>query len=1045
MTKSLDLALIRQRLAVASGSEYWRTLEELSEAESFHEFLHREFPPRASEWEDPVGRRRFLQLMGASLALAGFGACTRQPVETIVPYVSQPEEIVPGKPLFFATAMTLGGIATGLLIESHEGRPIKVEGNPEHPASLGATDVFSQASVLSLYDPDRSQTLTFQGDIKPWPAFLGAIRAALAAQPEQRGGGLRILTETVTSPTLSYHLQRFLAAFPAAKWHQYEPAGNSNARAGARLAFEEEASTNYRFDQAEVILALDSDFLTSGPGALRYARDFADKRRVHKERSEMNRLYAVESTPTSTGATADHRLPLRPGEMEAFAWVLAQELGMLGAGNIPTETAGLRFPMLDPGSSEKLSSWIRAVALDLRRHRGKSIVIAGDEQSPRLHALVHAMNQALGNVGNTVIYTDPPEANPVDQTESLRDLVRDMDSGVAELVLILGGNPVYTAPADLRFDERLRKVKLSVHLSLYDDETSELCHWHIPEAHFLESWGDARAFDGTVTLTQPLIAPLYRGKTAFEVLAAFTDQPERPAYDSLRDYWKGRPESALASGSGEGSPSSRTRDDSSPQRSAEDFEKFWRRALHEGFIPNTAFPEKALSLKWASGVLAQWSHVVAPPPSTKPMLELSFRPDPSIFDGRFANNGWLQELPKPITKLTWDNVALVSPATAERLGLGRGIEGSGEDPILTDVVELKSEGRTVRAPIWILPGQADDCITVHLGYGRTRAGRVGTGMGFNAYALRSSSSPWFVSGLEIQKTGERYPLACTQLHHNLKGRDLLRSETLEEYRKEPGEIERNAHKDHSLYPQHEYNGHAWGMAIDLNSCIGCNACVVACQAENNIPVVGKTEVARGHEMHWLRIDSYHKGKLENPETYFQPVLCMHCENAPCEVVCPVGATVHSSEGLNDMVYNRCVGTRYCSNNCPYKVRRFNFLLYSDWNTPSLKLMRNPDVTVRSRGVMEKCTYCVQRINSAKITAEKQDREIRDGEIVTACQAVCPAQAIVFGDINDSNSRVSKLKAEARNYGLLSELNTRPRTTYLSALRNPNPEVVKLEG
>lgn len=990
-TKSehLDLSKIRARLDALHGPEYWRSLEELAQTEEFQEFLHREFPQQASVWTDPIGRRQFLQLMGAALALAGLGACTRQPDEKIVPYVRAPEEIVPGKPLFYATAMTLGGMASGLLVESHMGRPTKIEGNPLHPSSLGATTAFAQASVLTLYDPDRSKVVSNAGRISTWDAFLRTLNTKLSAQSARQGAGLRILTETVTSPTLAHQLQALRAKFPSAKWHQYEPISRDAARAGARLAFGKDVETRYHFDKADVILALDADFLSAGPGCLRYAREFAAKRRVRGEKTVMNRLYAVESTPSNTGGMADHRLPLRAGEIEQFARAVARGLGL--------ETVGEAVP------STRHAKWIDALVRDLQKHPGATIVLAGDQQPPVVHAFAHGMNHALGNIGKTVSYTDPIEANPVDQVESLRELVKDMEAGQVDILVIIGGNPVYNAPADVRFAEHLSKVRLRIHLSLYEDETSALCHWHIPETHYLESWSDARAHDGTVTIIQPLIAPLYDGKSAHQLLAVLNGKSDRSSYDIVRDYWKG-------------------------QNLTPDFEMAWRRSLHDGWIRGTALPPKPVVLK----PVKDWAVSPHPIPNTEHPLEIVFRPDPTIWDGRFSNNGWLQELPKSLTKLTWDNAVLLSPATAERLALSN-----------EQVVELRYRGRSVRGPVWIMPGHADDSVTVHLGYGRTHAGRVGTGAGFNAYAIRTSDSPWFGPGLEIRKSGEQYPLARTEHHHSMEGRNLVRVGALEHYLKHPDfahEMGHDPSPDLTLYPEHSYEGYAWGMAIDLNACIGCNACVVACQSENNIPIVGKSQVIGGREMHWLRIDRYYKGDLDNPETYHQPVLCMHCENAPCEVVCPVAATVHSDEGLNDMVYNRCVGTRYCANNCPYKVRRFNYFLYSDYNTRSLKLLRNPDVTVRSRGVMEKCTYCVQRINAARIQAKKEDRQIRDAEIVTACQAVCPTEAIVFGNINDPKSRVSTLKAEPRNYGLLAELNTKPRTSYLARLRNPNPEI-----
>jgi len=1010
----LDLAAIRARLSTARGEDYWRGLEELAETEGFEEFLHREFPQQASTWLDSFDRREFLKLMGASLALAGLAGCSSSPAprdEKIVPYVRAPEEIIPGKPLFFATAMPLAGYGFGVLVESHEGRPTKVEGNPEHPASLGATNVFAQASVLTVYDPDRSQVVSQTGRISTWEAFFSALGAELEAQAGRRGAGLRVLTETVTSPTLSSQLRALLTNFPTAKWHQYEPAGRDAARSGSSLAFGQNVDTRYRFDKADVILSLDADFLGSGPGSVRYARDFVGRRRVRPVRTDLNRLYVVESTPSITGTTADHRLPLKPSEIESFARNLARGLGVaVEPGN-------------EPGVSPALTKWSAAVILDLQRHRGTSLVVAGDEQPPVVHALAHAMNAALGNTGATVVYTDPVEANPVDHIGSLRELVRDMEAGVVDLLVIIGGNPVFTAPADQHFGERLSKVGMRVHLGLYFDETSALCHWHLPATHYLESWSDVRAYDGTATIMQPLIAPLYNGRSAHELLSGMLGQPDQSAHDTVQGYWKS-------------------------QYSGKDFDLFWRKALHDGVVPGTALAPKPVALQKDFGSRISATKTRNGSSASKPVgnVEIVFRPDPSVFDGQFANNGWLQELPKPLTKLTWDNAALLSPATAERLRLSYriGTTGGEHGRVYVDLIELTYRGRAVRAPAWILPGHPDDCVSVYLGYGRTRAGRVGTGTGFNAYAIRTSDAPWGGAGLDIRKTGGEYMLACTQFHHSIEGRHLLRSGTIAEYRKNPNfarEMVPEKPKDLTIYPGFPYEGYAWGMTIDLNACIGCNACVVACQAENSIPIVGKEEVTRAREMHWIRIDRYYQGDLSNPQVNHQPVPCQQCENAPCELVCPVGATNHSAEGLNDMVYNRCVGTRYCSNNCPYKVRRFNFFRFQDFETPSFKLMRNPNVTVRSRGVMEKCTYCVQRINAAKIKAEEEDRQVRDGEIQTACQQVCPAQAIVFGNINDPNSQVSKLKSEPLNYSMLTDfLNTRPRTTYLARLRNPNPEI-----
>ena len=1064
--RHINFRLMRDRiLAKQDGREYWRSLEELADSAEFQEFVEREYPQHAEEWHDPVGRRTFLKLMGASLALAGLSSCVYQPAEKIVPYVSQPEEIVPGKPLYFATAVQLGGVATPLLVKSNEGRPTKIEGNPDHPNNRNAdpadrgssaTDLFAQASILTLYDPDRSQTLTYREEIRPWTGFVADINAALEEYKKTKGEGLRFLTETVVSPTLASQLRAILTEFPSARWHQYEPAGQGDTLAGAALALGEPVNTIYNFEQAERILAIDSDFLACGPGNLRYARDFSAKRRVTEERREMNRLYSVESTPTNTGAMADHALRLRPSEIEGFTRALAAALGAAG---VAVKTTDISVT----GNYTAHANWINALASDLKEYQGRSIVIVGDEQPASVHALAHAINEALGNVGKTLLYTEPIAARAEDQTQSLRELLADIDGGRVQTLVILGGNPVYNTPADLKLDQaRMDKIRLRVHLSLYKDETSELCHWNIPEAHYLEAWSDTRSFDGTVSIVQPLIAPLYNGKSAHEVLAVFSNQFDRKGYDIVREFWQGQMTGAGsqtgAGGQGPGAGGQQQGPDfankqliTAPVLSASnDFEMAWRKVLHDGFIPNTASrPKEGITVK----APAQGSASTANGPQpTAPGFEIVFRTDPSIYDGRFANNGWLQELPKPANKMTWDNAALISPATAKQLGVKNKIGTYGGD-VFVDTVAIKYAGRNVTAPVWITPGHPDNVVTVHLGYGRRLAGRVGTGLGFDAYAIRTADSPWSGTGVTVEKTGEQFALAVTQLHHLMENRDIVRSNTLADYLKDPEKIHEQGDnlsdqesKDTSMYPPYDYShkDYAWGMAIDVNSCVGCNACVVACQSENNIPVVGKEQVQRSREMHWIRIDSYYKGAEEdNPEgPYFMPVPCMHCENAPCEPVCPVHATVHSAEGLNDMVYNRCVGTRYCSNNCPYKVRRFNFLLYQDWNTPTYQLMRNPEVTVRSRGVMEKCTYCVQRIQWGKIEAEKEGRTVKDGEIVTACQSVCPTEAIVFGNINDPASRVSKLKSQERNYALLAELNTRPRTTYLSALKNPNPQITE---
>ncbi len=994
-SKTLDLATVRERIDAAivhderekTGPEYWRSLEELAGSEEFQSALHREFPKGASEWVDSVSRRGFLKVMGASLGLAGLTAttgCVRLPLEPIVPYVRQPEGVIPGRPMYYATASTLGGYASPLLVESHLGRPTKVEGNDLHPASLGGTDIFAQASLLGLYDPDRSQTVMSMGDVRSWQSFLGAIRGPLSAQKPLQGAGIRILTPTISSPTLADQLRNFLKIYPQAKWHVYEPVNRDNVLEGAKLAFGEPVETRYDFSKADVIVSLDADFLYAGfPGNTRYIRDFAARR--NPDSGNMNRLYVIESTPSSTGAKADHRYSVKAS---GFANVFMNDS---------------LWP--DPAFSRSLSS-------DLHSRAGSGVVIVGDHLPPELHAFGHEMNARLGNVGKTVFYSDPVDANPVNQTESIKDLVADMNGGKVDLLIILGGNPAYDAPTDLNFADALKsgKVPLRVHHGLYQNETAELCQWHVDQAHELEAWGDARAYDGTVSIIQPLIAPLYDGKSALEFVALLSGQADATGYDLVRAYWQ-------------------------KQHTGADFEQFWRKALHDGWVEGTTFAPKSLTAKAPTAPSESNADANA--------IELNIRRDSTIYDGQFSNNGWLQELPKPMNKLTWDNAVQIGPAMAQRLNIKS-----------EDVVELELNGKKIQGPVWIQAGHPDNSVTITLGYGRKRAGRVGTAQGFDAFALRTTAAPWIATGVTIKKTGDTYKLASTQGMQSMDTPDgahrpLVRETTLEEYKKEPNFAQEDeVPKDLTLYEPYPYDkeDYAWGMSIDLNSCVGCNNCVIACQSENNIAVVGKEQVAIGRHMHWIRVDAYYQGDRDNPKAFFQPVPCQQCENAPCEVVCPVGATNHTTEGLNDMVYNRCVGTRYCSNNCPYKVRRFNFLLFQDWETPQYKMMRNPDVSVRSRGVMEKCTYCVQRINEHRIDAEKEDRKINDGshenELQTACQQSCPAGAIVFGNINDPNSKVSKLKARSRNYSLLGELNTRPRTTYLAEIRNPNPE---LEG
>ncbi len=1031
-TSTPDLETVREQLRSSHGKQFWRSLDELADSPTFRDLLEREFPRGAAEFNgDALSRRTFLKLMGASLALAGVTGCTYMPPEQIAPFNRQPQGRTPGIPNFYASALTLSGYATGIIVRSNDGRPTKIEGNPLHPASLGATDLFAQAEILTMYDPDRSQQLLNLSAPSSWGDFVTTLTNSLSAQQATGGAGLRILTTTVTSPTLAAQLAAFQSRFPAARWYQYEPVNRDHVHEGARLAFGAPIATHYDFSQAQVVVALDADFLAPSPGFVAYARIFADGRRVTKSSSEMNRLYVVEATPSTTGATADHRLPLKASNIAAFTQSLAARLGL---------GTSLELP-------EAASKFLTHLLEDLEAHRGRSLVIAGDQQPAAVHALVHAINAELGNVGRTVIYTEPVEARPAQQISELAGLVTEINAGTVEALIIIGGNPAYDAPGDLRVADALSRVPLLIHHSLYVNETSRLASWHIPAAHLLESWSDARAFDGTATIIQPLIEPIYGGKTSHELLAALLGQPDARPYDLVRAHWQ---EQVGANGN---------------------FEAFWQGALANGVVSESAAPRVTPTLDSAA-IRA------LPTPTLVDGPEIVFRPDPSVYDGSYTNNGWLMELPRPLTKLVWDNAALMSPSTADRLfGLGLGFAGGGNplaDPDAQQrqvnleritaangtLITIEHRGGRMQLPIWLTPGHADDSITVTLGYGRTAAGQVGDNVGANSYPIRTSDAPWFARDVTLLNANQRYQLVSTQNHWTLEGRDIYRVGVFDRFKEDPKYIAKEVYKEEygsdkpgpggegyqSVQPGVDYAGrNAWGMTINLNACIGCNACVAACQAENNIPIVGKDQVAVGREMHWLRIDRYYAGSnLDNPDTFLQPLACVQCEKAPCEVVCPVAATVHDYEGLNNMVYNRCVGTKYCSNNCPFKVRRFNFLQYTRLDVPSFELQRNPEVSVRNRGVMEKCSYCVQRISAARVAAKKaavqagaSEYTIADGAIVTACEAACPTQAIVFGDINDPGSRVAKWKAEYHNYGLLGLLNVVPRTTYLARVRNFN--------
>jgi molybdopterin-containing oxidoreductase family iron-sulfur binding subunit len=1018
--------LVQINGAGKTGKEYWRSLDDLAGTPKFKEWVENEFPGHAEEMLSGTSRRNLLKVMAASFGLAGLTAC-RRPAQHILPNVKGVEGYIPGRPMYYATAMSLGGQAQGLLVKVNDGRPTKIEGNPEHPFSLGATNSYHQAAVLGLYDPDRMRAPMSGGKTQEWAAFDKWFGGAFGTAQLGTGAGLRVLTEKINSPSLAAVQEHFLKTFPQAKWVEFESLA-------ADLPFGAGISPVYNLERADVVLAVDSDFLNcDAGGTVLNAKQFGRRRRSNIDQGAMSRMYAVEGRFSVTGSMADHRLRMKPSEIAGFVSELA---GRLGAG-------GNQLQVLGQGAGgDKRPQWLNALVKDLNAHRGRCLVVAGPGQPAPVHAAVHQINAALGNVGSTVTYYQAPKQDTRRPLDAMKELVGEMSRGTVTSIVVTGGNPAYSAPADLEFEANLKKVANSLYVGNEYDETAAAAKWAIPEAHFLESWGDATAPDGTVTIQQPVIQPLHGGKTAAEVIARVSGHTEQKAYDIVRGYWLRRfggdpkAERVLAQGtapSPKGQPVGPT---DVVRGNFSEAEKRWRKALHDGIVPNTANPAAT------PAVAAQG----AQPVPGGGQLELMFVPSSTLYDGRFANNGWLQELPDPMTKLTWDNAALFSPKTAREMSLKVG-----------DVVAIERAGRKLEAPVMIQPGQADGLVVIALGYGRRRVGRVGQGSGVNANLLRTTDAMHIAGDVKVSKTGRTYPLAFTEEHHIIedlgapeveeRAHALVRQLNVDDYRKNPEQVAAFVEVPElfQLYetPADYSKGMQWGMAIDLTACTGCNACVTACQAENNIPVVGKEQVSRGREMHWIRLDRYYRGDAEDPQAVSEPMLCVHCETAPCENVCPVAATAHSPEGLNDMAYNRCVGTRYCSNNCPYKVRRFNYLNWHKDITELQSMVHNPDVTVRMRGVMEKCTYCVQRIQTAKIDAKKQGRHwLKDGEVTTACAQACPSEAIVFGNINDPHSRVAQLKKEPRNYGVLAELNTRPRTTYLAKIRNPNPE---LEG
>ena len=1014
-----------------AAPQFWRSLDEYANDPEWVASVNREFPAGAEWWIDKPSRRAFLKRMGASLALAGLVGCDRQPPEKIVPYVETPEALVPGVPLHYATAMPRPGGAIGIVVESHGGRPTKIEGNAQHPSSLGATDVLTQASVLDLYDPHRSQTVQRRGRLAGWSQFLEELQPRLAEHVTRSGRGLHLVTEGIGSPTAARLLDELLTQYPEARWYQYDSAVGGNQRTAMQQVFGQAVEPQYQLADADVILAIDADFLGSGAAQVRLAREFASRRVVDEpSAASMNRLYSLEPSPTITGAKADHCLRVSPTEIESLLIRIAAGLGVNVQGLDDAEA----------GESAAYQNWVDAIVADLQSAAGRSAVLAGQSQSPRAHALVAAINEQLGNVGTTVTYVPPADQVAERTPGTIEDFSSALDAGEVETVFLLSADIAQYAPADLKLPEKIRGVPFSVHHGLYRDATSSLCTWHLPATHYLEEWGDARAEGGVVSLIQPLIQRLYDGRSTIQVLDILLGRAQDDAMAVVQQTWQ------------------------STWGDRADFH--WKKSLHDGVIEGTA--AEAADVTFSGNGIAGLEGASDSVNGTGDWIAI-FRNDPAMFDGRYATNGWLQELPAPISKLTWGNAAWVSPVSAKEQGWKSG-----------DIVEVSTESGSVKVPIWIQPGQPEEVITLWAGHGREIEGADTVGVNVNP--LRTSGARWHTS-VRVQSTGDHIELATTQHHHLMENRGLIRAGTIDEFRENPehpsfmdaghhgashdegdapaapenhpvGEHDHEHEHPHrevvekgpSLYPDMPQVGPQWGMTVNLSACTGCNACVIACQSENNVPIVGADQVRRGREMHWLRVDSYFEGAPEEPEILHQPVMCMHCEHAPCEPVCPVAATTHSESGLNEMTYNRCIGTRYCSNNCPYKVRRFNFLDFREETKeyPVLQLLQNPDVTVRSRGVMEKCTYCVQRINHARINAKMDGREIEDGEVVTACQAVCPTQAISFGNIADENSQVRQTKLHPLNYGILTELNTRPRTSYHAVLRNPNPALESAE-
>ena len=1050
----IDLPLLGQEpaqgAAPGKAPKAWRSPEAFrrgQSAEALPGDAH-EFAADAAAAPSQANRRQFLQVMGASVALAGLTAC-RRPVEYILPYTRKPEDVIEGISQYYATAMPFRGVLSPLLVESREGRPVKVEGNPEHPVSLGASGVFEQASVLQLYDPDRSRRVRRGDDDSSWSNFVQAAQSL--------AGPTVVLAEPSSSPTVARLRTQLAARFPGLRWVTYRPEGDDAFALATTALYGRPLRPAYDFAQADVVVSLEGDFLgTTDTNEVANSRSFAQARTP--ERGRMLRMYAVESHYTTTGGTADHRLRLKPSRVSDFAAALA---GRVGVGGAP---AGPAFGGRD-------AAFLDALAEDVRGKR--VVVIAGPTQPAHVHALALRMTAALGGLGTAMRLLDTGEAAAPPQGNDLAALTNAMRAGAVQNLLMIGVNPVYDAPGALRFAEALTRVPVSIHVGHHIDETAAKSSWHLPRAHYLEAWGDGRSYDGTLALIQPIVAPLNERidstnpneparerddiHSDVEIVNLLATRADAPGYDVVRETWR-----TAVTG---------------------DFEKGWRRVLHDGFLPDTAFA--------AAGVGAPGAGALPIPARPESGVEVSVRLSPRVLDGSYANVSWLQELPDMVSKLVWDNAAYMSRATAERLGLAVEYD-SGRYSV--DRAELAVGGRKVELPVWILPGHADDAITVEMGYGRqiatTRAvkerpgllgrfntdfktdmywsGPLANGVGENVAPLREANFAPVVTA-SVRKASAGYTLVTTQeagVGSDMNDRPLILEATFDEYRANPAfvkerEVEvpggglwdeqealwgQDRHpRNQDFYKDNPYNRNQWGMVVDLTTCTGCSACVIACQAENNVQVVGKEQVSKGREMHWLRMDRYFIGQdQDNPRMAFQWLACVHCENAPCESVCPVAATYHSPDGMNHMVYNRCIGTRYCSNNCPYKVRRFNWFNWTHTLPLQVQMQQNPDVTVRSRGVMEKCSFCVQRVREVNDRVTIEARGIREGEVQTACQQACAAGAITFGDLNNAESAVLAAKRNPRRYDLLAELGTRPRVSYLGRVRNPNPRLEPAE-